>query len=90
MGTRSDVQHGSVRRSRHRDPFAGVAGAAPARSAVTLRVVLAAIGLVAFVAITLVGVVVAAPVWLIVLSVVIALTALLDLIVLVGRKARGE
>jgi hypothetical protein len=83
------MQHGSVPGGRRRDPFAGVAGAAPARSAVTLRVVLAAIGLVAFVAITLVGVVVAAPLWLIVLSVVIALTALLDLIVLVRRKARG-
>ncbi len=73
----------------HHDPTAGIGGAAPARSALTLRAVLAAFGLVfcvgaawfAFAAgLAVVGWVAAA----------VAVIALVDLVVVLNRKRRGE
>jgi hypothetical protein len=73
----------------HHDPTAGFGGAAPARSALTLRAVLAAFGLVfsvggawfAFAAgFTVVG-------WFLA---VVAVVALVDLAVVLNRKRRGE
>jgi Family of unknown function (DUF6343) len=73
----------------HHDPTAGFGGAPPARSALTLRAVLAAFGLVfcagaawfAFTAgFTAIGWVLA----------VVAVIALVDLVVVLNRKRRGE
>jgi hypothetical protein len=73
----------------YHDPTAGIGGAPPARSALTLRLVLAAFGLV-FCGVTAV---IAARADLTVLAVllgVLAVIALIDLIVVARRKARGE
>jgi Family of unknown function (DUF6343) len=73
----------------YHDPTAGIGGAPPARSALTLRLVLAAFGLV-FCGVTAV---IAARADLPVLAVllgVLAVIALIDLIVVARRKARGE
>jgi membrane protein implicated in regulation of membrane protease activity len=74
----------------HHDPTAGIGGAAPARSALTLRLVLAAFGLVICVAGGLLFLAVDAPVALAVLLFVLAAVALVDLVVVARRKARGE
>ncbi|HVL85533.1 MAG TPA: DUF6343 family protein [Pseudonocardia sp.] len=84
--TRADYERGLPD---HHDPTAGFAGASPARSALTLRAVLAAFGLVfcagaawfAFAA----GL--AAFGWVLA---VVALVALVDLGVILNRKRRGE
>ena len=73
----------------HHDPTAGIGGAAPAQSALTLRAVLAAFGLLACVA----GAWLAFAAGLTVVGgilVVIALVALVDLGVVLKRKRRGE
>lgn len=76
-------------RDDYHDPTAGIAGAPPARSALTLRLVLAAFGLVVCVAATvlfaLIGALVAAGV-----AAAIALLSLVDLAVVVRRKRQGE
>jgi hypothetical protein len=73
----------------HHDPTAGIGGAAPAQSALTLRAVLATFGLVFFAAaawfaftvhLTVIGWVAAA----------VAVIALVDLAVVLNRKRRGE
>ena len=73
----------------HHDPTAGIGGAAPAQSALTLRAVLAAFGLVfcagaawfAFAAgLPVIGGVAA----------VVAVVALVDVVVVLNRKRRGE
>lgn len=73
----------------HHDPTAGIGGAAPAQSALTLRAVLATFGLVfcvgaawfAFTAgLTVIG-------WV---AAVVAVVALVDLAVVLNRKRRGE
>jgi hypothetical protein len=73
----------------HHDPTAGIGGAAPAQSALTLRAVLAAFGLVfcagaawfAFAAhLGVIG-------WV---AAVVSLVALVDLVVVLNRKRRGE
>jgi hypothetical protein len=73
----------------YHDPTAGVGGAAPARSALTLRAVLAAFGLV----VSAVGAWLAfdagLPVFAWVL-VAVAVVALVDLVWILIRKGRGE
>jgi hypothetical protein len=73
----------------YHDPTAGVGGAPPARSALTLRAVLAGFGLV-FCAVAA-GLCLAAGVvvlgWVLV---ALALVALVDLVVVANRKRRGE
>ena len=73
----------------HHDPTAGIGGAAPAQSALTLRAVLATFGLVfcvgaawfAFASgLTVIG-------WV---AAVVAVVAFVDLAVVLNRKRRGE
>jgi hypothetical protein len=74
----------------HHDPTAGFAGAPPARSALTLRLVLAVFGLVVCIA-GGIGVLVAdMPAWGAVALFALAGTALIDIVVIARRKARGE
>lgn len=72
------------------EPRYGIGGAAPARSALTLRAVLAAFGLLLCAALAAWAVVVGAPGWLVVVLVVLAVVAVVDLVVIGRRKARGE
>ena len=74
----------------HHDPTAGFAGARPAQSALTLRLVLAVFGLVVCVAGGLVLLAMPLPVWLAVVLFVLAAIAVVDIVVIVRRKARGE
>jgi Family of unknown function (DUF6343) len=73
----------------HHDPTAGFGGAAPARSALTLRAVLAAFGLV----ISAVGAGIsfgngfAVIGWVLI---AVAVVAIVDLVVILARKRRGE
>lgn len=73
----------------YHDPTAGIGGAAPARSALTLRAVLAAFGLV----VCAVGAVLGWQVgitWLAVVLAILAVVALVDLVWVLYRKQRGE
>lgn len=85
--TRAGVERG---RPDHHDPTAGIGGAAPAQSALTLRLVLALFGLVVCTGggfllwRTPVPAVFAVALW------VLALVALIDIGVVARRKARGE
>ena len=73
----------------HHDPTAGVGGAAPALSALTLRAVLAAFGLVFCVGAAWFAFAGQFPTagWL---FTAIAAAALVDLVVVLRRKGRGE
>ena len=64
----------------YHDPTAGFGGAPPARSALTLRALLAAYGLVFAAGWSLAGG----------LLVVVAVIAVVDLLVVLNRKRRGE
>ncbi|WP_448625107.1 DUF6343 family protein [Geodermatophilus sp. URMC 64] len=74
----------------YHDPTAGFGGAPPAQSALTLRLVLAVFGLLVCVAGGVVLLVAGVPVWVAVVFFVLAAVALVDLVVVVRRKARGE
>ena len=74
----------------HHDPTAGIGGAAPAQSALTLRLVLAVFGVVVCVAGGILFLAAGLPVWTAVLLFVAAAVALVDIGVIVRRKARGE
>jgi hypothetical protein len=74
----------------YHDPTAGFGGAPPARSALTLRLVLAVFGLVVCVAGGLVFLAAGLPVWTAVVLFVFAAVALVDIGVIIRRKARGE
>jgi Flp pilus assembly protein TadB len=74
----------------YHDPTAGFGGAPPAQSALTLRLVLAGFGLVVCVAGGIVLLVAGVPVWIAVVLFVLAAVALVDLVVVTRRKARGE
>jgi membrane protein implicated in regulation of membrane protease activity len=74
----------------HHDPTAGIGGAAPAQSALTLRLVLAAFGLVVCVAGGIVLLAADVPVAFAVVLFVLAGVALVDLVVVARRKLRGE
>jgi hypothetical protein len=74
----------------YHDPTAGFAGAAPARSALTLRLILAVFGLVVCVVFGIVVLAAGLPTWGAVALFVLAATALVDIVVIVRRKARGE
>lgn len=73
----------------HHDPTAGIGGAAPARSALTLRAVLAAFGVVFGAGATWFAFAAGLPVlgWVLL---VVALVALADLGWVLHRKGRGE
>ena len=74
----------------HHDPTAGLGGAAPARSALTLRLVLAAFGVVVSTVAGVVFLVAGVPVAFAVVMFVLAAVAVVDLGVVARRKARGE
>jgi Family of unknown function (DUF6343) len=74
----------------YHDPTAGLGGARPAQSALTLRLVLAAFGLVVCVAGGILFLVVDAPLGLAVVLFVLAAVAAVDLVVVARRKLRGE
>jgi membrane protein implicated in regulation of membrane protease activity len=85
--SREDYQRGLPD---HHDPTAGIGGAAPAQSALTLRLVLAAFGLVVCVAGAFILLAAGAPVAFAVVLFVLAAVALVDLVVVARRKLRGE
>ena len=74
----------------HHDPTAGFAGAPPAQSALTLRLLLAIFGLLVCVAGGIAVLAVGAPVWPAVVLFVLGAVALVDMVVIIRRKARGE
>jgi hypothetical protein len=74
----------------HHDPTAGIGGAAPARSALTLRLVLAVFGLVFCVAAGLGWLAADLPAWPGVALLVLGAVAAVDIVVILRRKARGE
>ena len=74
----------------HHDPTAGIGGAAPAQSALTLRLVLAVFGLVVCVAAGVVALMAPLPTWFAVALLVLGAVAAVDLVVILRRKARGE
>jgi membrane protein implicated in regulation of membrane protease activity len=74
----------------YHDPTAGVGGAPPAQSALTLRLILAVFGLVVCVAGGVVFLLAGLPVWTAVVLFVLAVIALVDVLVVTRRKARGE
>jgi fatty acid desaturase len=74
----------------YHDPTAGIGGAAPARSALTLRLWLALFGLVSCTALAIWLAWLGAPTALVVVLVLFAVVALVDIGVIVRRKRRGE
>lgn len=74
----------------YHDPTAGLGGAPPAQSALTLRLLLAVFGLVVCVTGGIVSLRAGVPVWLAIVLFVLAAVALVDIAVVVRRKARGE
>jgi hypothetical protein len=74
----------------HHDPTAGIGGAAPARSALTLRLWLASFGLVSCGGSCVWLAVVEAPPALVAVLALLAIVALVDIVVILRRKRRGE
>jgi hypothetical protein len=74
----------------YHDPLAGFAGAPPAQSALTLRLILAVFGLIICTGGGVVLLWFGVPVVFSVLLFVLAVTALIDIVVVARRKARGE
>ena len=74
----------------YHDPTAGFAGAPPARSALTLRLVRAVFGLVVCTAGGIGFLVAGMPGWAAIVLFVLAGIALVDIAVIVRRKAQGE
>jgi hypothetical protein len=74
----------------YHDPTAGFAGAAPAQSALTLRLVLAVFGVVVCVAGGVLFLAAGVPAWAAIALFVLAAVALVDLGVIIRRKRRGE
>ncbi len=74
----------------YHDPTAGIGGAAPASSALTLRLWLAVFGLVVSAVLALLLYLIDAPSGFVIVLVVLAATALLDIAFIARRKRRGE
>jgi hypothetical protein len=74
----------------YHDPTAGIGGAAPARSALTLRLVLAGFGLVVCTAGAVLLAFAGVPSPWVVTFAVLALVAAVDVVVIARRKRRGE
>jgi hypothetical protein len=85
--SRSDYEQGLPD---HHDPTAGIGGAAPAQSALTLRLVLAAFGAVVCGLFAVLTFTAHVPVVFPVVLLVLAAVALVDLVVVARRKLRGE
>jgi hypothetical protein len=98
-GTSAGMREGPRRRTRpdysqglpdYHDPTAGFGGAAPAQSALTLRLVLATFGLVVCVVFAVLAFAADVPLVFPVVLLVLAAVALVDLVVIIRRKLRGE
>lgn len=75
----------------HHDPTARFfPGAPPARSALTLRLVLASFGLVVFGIAAGIAAAGDAPTWWVIVLIVVAVIAAIDIAVIIRRKRRGE
>ena len=74
----------------YHDPTAGIGGAAPAISALTLRLWLAVFGLVICTAVAVWLYVIDAPFGFVLVLVAMAVVAVVDIVVILRRKARGE
>ncbi len=74
----------------YHDPTSGWGGAAPARSALTLRLVLAIFGFVLAVGFTIWALLIDAPTLYKILPAVVAVIAAINITVVARRKARGE
>jgi hypothetical protein len=74
----------------YHDPTAGIGGAAPARSALTLRFWLALFGLVSCTGLAIWLYAIGVPIAFVVALAVLAVIAVVDLVVIVRRKRRGE
>ena len=74
----------------YHDPTAGFAGAPPAQSALTLRLVLAVFGVIVCVAGGILFLATGLPVWTAVVLFVLGAVAVVDAVVIIRRKARGE
>ena len=89
--------HDSVGEERYRkglpgyhDPTAGIGGAAPALSALTLRLCLAVFGMVTCTALAIWLYVMDVPIGFVVVLVMLAAAGAVDIAVIVRRKRRGE
>jgi hypothetical protein len=89
--TLADPPTGRHERGRpdYHDPLAGFGGAPPAQSALILRLVLASFGLLVGAAGATLFLILG-PIWFGILFAVIALTAVIDIVVVARHKARGE
>jgi hypothetical protein len=74
----------------YHDPTAGLGGAAPAASALTLRLWLACAALVGCAAGIVLTAALAGPLWLIAVLALAGATAVVDVVVIVRRKRGGE
>lgn len=74
----------------HHDPLAGIGGAPPAQSALTLRLVLAIFGLVVCIIAAVVCLIVRLSTAISVVLIVLAVIAAGDIAVVTYRKRRGE
>lgn len=74
----------------YHDPTAGIGGAAPAISALTLRLCLAVFGLVVCTAFAVWLYLIDAPIGFVVALVALAVVAVVDIAVILRRKRRGE
>jgi len=74
----------------YHDPTAGFAGAPPAQSALTLRLVLAVFGVIVCVVGGILFLAAGLPVWTAVVLFVLGAVAVVDAVVIIRRKARGE
>ena len=78
------------RRSGYHDPAAGNGAAAAASSALTLRLVLSCFGRVVCTASAVCALLVNAPTTVLVVAIVLAVAARIDLVVVARHKLRGE
>lgn len=74
----------------YHDPTAGIGGAAPAYSALTLRIVLSSLGVLFGIAIIIVALTVVDEAVVLIGGILLTLLALVNLLVVLRRKARGE
>jgi Family of unknown function (DUF6343) len=74
----------------YHDPTAGIGGAAPAQSALTLRLWLAVFGLVVCTAFAIWLYLIDAPFGFVAVLVAMSAVAVVDIVVILRRKRRGE
>jgi hypothetical protein len=74
----------------YHDPTAGIGGAPPAQSALTLRLILAVFGLVVCILGGVGWLATDLPAWPAVVLLVLGAVAAVDIVVIIRRKARGE